>query len=146
MYLFLFSIVALQACKDENIDPRDKFVGTWHTSAVGSLSYVLNGAVIATYPENFENTEELTKYGTEQISFGGTVAIYTGSAFKFSNETQSVTANGITTNITRSISGQYANDKIILTVIYTGTFTSQSAPGTIGTLTGNQVITYTKTK
>ena len=142
MYLLLLSVCIFQGCKKDDVDLRDKFVGVWNVNATGSLTYLQGTTVIGTSPQNSTSTEEIKKVGANQLDFGGTTAIYDGTSFIFSPETTTQTANGVTINIKRTLTGTPQGNEIIVKIVYSGTWSN--ANGATGTLQGDQLVTYTK--
>jgi len=141
--LFLIPFVFISCSKDnKDVDQRDDYVGNWNQDAIGSLSLVQDGNLIATMPISANSTDlQVTKSGTDKLIIDGMSATVSGTKLIIESDTQTQTQNGLTMTVTTSYSGTLAKNMITIKEAYSG-FWSQT--GFEGTITGNTVYTFTK--
>lgn len=143
IFLLLFLPFMFSSCSKEEdaVDVRDDYVGTYNTSTIGSMSLINNGEVLTTLPLDETTTDVVTKQGTDGLDIGGLSATVAGSKLIIDTQTQTQTADGVTSQMTITFTGTVTKGLITITSKYTGNW---SASGATGLITGSATSTFTK--
>ena len=142
LLLSIFTIT-FSSCTKEEIDHRDKYLGTWNTEQTGSATLYQNGQSIGTIPYNESSTNEVTKSGISDIVIGGENFTVDESG-KILNKFKdfSETKDGINLVATEIYTGTATENLIVLNVSVTGSWSSSN--GAAGNMSGNNTITLTR--
>lgn|SRR5690554_2640723 len=147
--LFLFiAVVTLgftTSCSsddDNNTDPRDKYVGTWQSKNIGSLTIYHNGESIGTAPIDETGTMVISKAGENNLNIEGKIFTLNGNSLTTSPESFTQTQDGVNMVGTAVYSGQTGSEIITINSDITGTWSHTN--GNTGNFSGTAVWTLTK--
>lgn len=146
--LFLFIAVATlglaTSCSsdDDNTDPRDKYVGTWQSKTLGSLTVYHNGEPTGTIPINETGTTVISKSGENNLNIGGKIYTLNGNSLTSNPENVTITQDGVNMVGTATYSGQGSSEIITINSDYVGTWSHSN--GNTGNFSGTVVMTLTK--
>ena len=146
--LFLFIAVATlglaTSCSsdDDNTDPRDKYVGTWQSKTLGSLTVYHNGEPTGTIPIDETGTTVISKSGENNLNIGGKIYTLNGNSLTSNPENTTITQDGVNLVGTETYSGQASSEIITINSDYVGTWSHSN--GNTGNFSGTVVMTLTK--
>lgn len=127
---------------DNSTDPRDKYVGTWQSKNIGSLTIYHNGESIGTVPIDETGTMVISKSGENNLNIEGKIFTLNGNSLTSNPESFSQTQDGANMVGTVIYSGQASSEIITINNDYTGTWSHNS--GNTGNFSGTAVWTLTK--
>ena len=127
---------------DDNIDPRDKYVGTWQSSTIGSLTLYQHGQSIGTVPIDETGTSNISKSGENSLNIGGIIFTVNGNSLTANPESITQTQDGVNIVGTVIYSGQLSPEIITINSDITGSWSNNQ--GASGNLSGTIIILLTK--
>jgi len=124
------------------VDVRDKYVGTWNSKEIGSLTLYSAGAAIGTVPIDETSTVNVSKSGDKGLTIDGRLFIVNDNRLSSDPESMNETDDGVNIVGTITNSGQLASNLITINGSVTGTWSHSS--GTSGNLSGTTITSLTK--
>ncbi len=136
------TFIACSSDDESNADPRDKYVGTWQSKTLGSLTVYHNGEPTGTIPIDETGTTVISKSGENNLSIGGKIYTLNGNSLTTNPESFTLTQDGVNMVGTEIYSGQASSEIITINSDITGTWSHNN--GNTGNFSGTVVITLTK--
>ena len=135
--LMAFVVLVLSSCNQE-VDPRDDFVGAYSFTQTGSATVYVNGTAAGTIPMNEQGTMYCTKVGTgNQVRLSGDIVAdvegtVSGNSLILNPTTVTENSNGVSMQITFSYQPAVKNgNTVTCQANINGTASSKDGSGTI---------------